>query len=383
MSDVLTVAWNTTNKLSSIDRKHFFGGKLANASTIFLNMTSNAVASILNTKFIGLNSMITKKTKIATTILHISSDFVNKTSDLLSKMLMLSPPSLSPAQDSIETNRLLSTTINLASVTGQSLGHVINATSELLTKSVDDQTSFVTKLLNSTAHLMDMTTDSLGNLLDTTNSLVLGIVQSKANVSSNILNETANLLNASSSSVSSILNLTTLLINNAATKRLTRDGNNFTLAALNVANDALKLVFNKTSDLLHGVAAAEKDITLRLINGTGIFLSTAFQIKATIVNATLDMANYIADSSGNLVASKLSSIANKITSHFDGSHRIEINYGSGVFLTSTEATNLLNDTEIETTTNEAQNINTPNIDQTTQIDSELGSLEQSRKTKNN
>lgn len=319
MSDVLTLALNTTNKLSNIDRKHFLGGKLANASSIFLNTTSTLVANILNTKFNRLNGLIATKTNIATKMLHISTNFINKTGNLLIKLKDTARPLFVPGQKSKITQKILSKSINLVNVTGQSLANVINATSVLLTKSVDDHTQFVTSLLNSTANILNATTNSLGNLLNTTNHLIVDVIHSKVNTSALVLNQTANLLSASSKTVSSFLNATTLLINNAASGKLTVGGHNFTIGGLNIAHNALKTVFRSTAKLLQGVISAKKDISTRLITATGAFLDASIQIKSSIFNKTIDAKKHFTNTTTHLIASKLHATADKLISHLGGS----------------------------------------------------------------
>lgn len=317
MSDALTLALNTTNKLSTIDRNHFLGGRLANASAIFLNATSSVVANILNTKFNALNAIIATKTNIATGMLHISSNFVNKTGRLLSKLVKSSSPLFAPGSRSNVAEKLLNTSINLVNVTGQSMANVINATSILLTKSAGDQTRFVAHLLNSTAHLLNSTTNSIGNLLNTTNHLIVDVVSRRVNTSSRILNQTADLLTASSKSVSSFLNATTLVIKNAANNGLSGNGNNFTLSAVSVAHNALKTIFKTTSSLLRRVISSKKDISLYLINATGAFLNASVQIQTSLLNAGLGIGHNITNSTTHFIASKLSSTANKIVNHFN------------------------------------------------------------------
>lgn len=317
MSDALTLALNTTDKLSTIDRNHFLGGKLANASTIFLNATSTVVASILNTKLNALNAVIATKTNIATGMLHISSNFVNKTGRLLSKLSKSSSPLFAPGRRSKAAEKLLNASINLVNVTGQSLANVINATSVLLTKSVDDHTRFVAHLLNSTAHLLNSTTNSIGDLLNTTNYLILGVVTRQVNTSSRILNQTADLLTASSKSVSSFLNATTLVIQNAANSGLSGNGHNFTLSAVTIAHKALRTIFKTTASLLQRVISTKKNISLYLITATGAFLNASVQIQTALLNAGLGLGQNITKSTAHLIASKLNSTANKIVNHFN------------------------------------------------------------------
>lgn len=319
MSDALTLALNTTNKLSNIDRKHFLGGKLANASSIFLNTTSTVVANILNAKFNRLNRLIATKTNITNKMLHISRNFVNKTGHLLTKLTESSRPLFVPGRKWNIAQKILNKSINLANVTGQSLARVINATSLLLTKSVDDHTHFVTELLNSTANLLNSTTNSLGTLLNTTNHLIVDVIHAKVDTSASILNQTANLLSASSKAVSSFLNATTLLITNAASNKLTGGGHNFTLGGLNVAHKTLKAVFRSTAKLLQGVISAKKGISTHLITATGAFLDASIQIKTSIFNKTIDITKRVTNTTTYLIASKLHATANKLTSHLDGS----------------------------------------------------------------
>lgn len=319
MSDVLTLALNTTNKLSNIDRKHFLGGKLANASSIFLNTTSTVVANVLNIKFNRLNVLIATKTNIATKMLHISTNFVNKTGHLLTKLAESSRPLFLPGRKGNIAEKILSKSVNLVNVTGQSLANVINATSVLLTKSVDDHTHFVTELLNSTANILNATTNSLGSLLNTTNHLIVNVIHSKINTSALVLNQTANLLNASSKMVGSLLNATTLLIRNAATNKLTVGGHNFTLGGLNVTHDALNAVFRSTAKLLQGVIMSKKNISTRLITATGAFLDASIQIKSSLFNKAIDITKHVKNSTTHLIASKLHATADKLTSHLGGS----------------------------------------------------------------
>lgn len=311
MSDALALALNTTKKFSLIDQTQVLGGKLSNASAQFLNATSNTVAAILSVKLNAINAMVTAKSNIANAILQISSRFISKTGQLLSKIVASSSlPPIIPKSISAATDRLLQSSINLVNSTDHSLANVINATSAILSKSVDDHNHFVTRVLNSTAHLINSTTDSLGNLLNTTNHLIIGVIQRNVNASNAILNETSNLLNASSLAISSFLNATTLIINNAPNDRLTRDGPSASVSALETAQNALSTVFNRTSDLLHGVLAAEQNIQTRLINATEALLNASFQIKATLVNATRDLTNNATNSIVHFVQSRLTPIPN-------------------------------------------------------------------------
>ncbi|XP_055304012.1 uncharacterized protein LOC129569303 [Sitodiplosis mosellana] len=319
MSDVLTLALNTTNKLSTIDRKYFLGGKLANASSIFLNTTSTVVVNILNAKFSRLNRLIAIKTNITNKMLHISMNFVNKTGQLLTRLTATSRPRSLPSRKWNITQKILNKSINLANVTGQSLANVINATSVLLTKSIDDQTHFVTELLNSTANILNETTNSLGSLLNTTNHLIVDVADSKVDTSALVLYQTANLLSASSKTVRLFLNTTTLLINNAASNKLTESGHNFTLGGLNVTHNALKAVFRSTASLLQDVISAKKDISARLIIATGAFLDASIQIKTKLFNKSLDATKRLTNSTIIHIASKLHATADKLTSHLGDS----------------------------------------------------------------
>lgn len=310
MSDVLALTLNTTKRLSLIDQTQVLGGKLSNVSAQFLNVTSNAVAAILNTNLNAISAMVTAKTNIANAILQTSSRFVNRIGQLLSRTLVSSTlPPIIPNSISAATKRLLNTSINLVNVTDQSLANVINATSVILAKSVNDNNQFVTKLLNSTAHLINSTTGSLEHLLNTTNHLIAGVIQSKINASNAILNETSNLLNASSLAISSFLNATTLLIRNAPNDRHTADGPVASLSALQTAQNALSTVFNRTSDLLHGVVAAENNIKARLVNTTDALLNASIQIQATLINATRDLSNNATNSIVQFVKSRLTPAA--------------------------------------------------------------------------
>ena len=251
--------------------------------------------------------MVTAKSNIANAILQISSRFVTRTGQLLSKIVRSSSlPPVIPRSISAATDRLLRTSISLVNSTDHSLANVINATSGILARAVDDQSQFVTRMLNSTARLVNSTTDSLESLLNTTNHLVAGVIQSRVNASNAILNDTSNLLSASSQAISSFLNATTLIINNSPNDPLTRDdGPSTSLSALETAQNALSTVFHKTSDLLRGVLTAEHNIKLRLVNATEALLNASFQIKATLVNATRDLTNNATNSIVHLVQSSL------------------------------------------------------------------------------
>lgn len=305
MSDALMQALNTTNKLSSIDRKFVLGGRLANISAAFLNTTSNAVSMILRTKFIAVNTVIIRRTHITSSMLRISSNFINRTNHQIAKLLKLPFVIHSSVPSSGIARKLLNTTINLVNSTSQSLANVINASSVFLTKSHDDQSNFATQLLNSTAHLISATTESLENLLNKTNHLIADIVQSKANASIAVLDGTINVLDASCSSVSSFLNLTTLLLSNAATEKLTGNGHNITITALNLAHEAIKIVLHKTSNLVQGVIITETDVLLRLINTTRAYLDATIKIKAALLNATVDAINMITNPTMNSTTHKI------------------------------------------------------------------------------
>lgn len=317
MSDVLTLALNTSNKLSSIDRKHFLGGKLTNASTTFLNTTSNVVAHILNTKFNRLNGLIATKTHIANALLHISSNFISKTGQLLRKLVESTSPHIVPARKTILAEKLLNTSINLVNVTGQSLANVINATSLILTKSVDDHTQFIAELLHSTSNILNATSNSIENLLNATNHLIGKIIQSKADSSSLVLDETSNLLSASSKVVSAFLNATTILVRNAASHKLTGGGHGFTLNGLTAAHNALKNVFRSASTLLQGAISAKKDISIRLIKATGALLDANIQMKMSLFNGLVDISKEFTNTTTHLIASKLNATAIKLTLHLE------------------------------------------------------------------
>lgn len=312
MTDVLAITLNTTKQLSLIDQTQVLGGRLSNASAQFLNATSHTVAAILNANLNAINAMVSAKTNIGNAILQISSRFLTRTGQLLSNIMASSSlPPVIPKSISAVTDRLLKTSINLVNSTDNSLANVINATSQILAKSLDDHNQVVTKVLNSTARLVNSTTESLGNLLNTTNHLIAGVIQSRVNASNAILNETSNLLNASSQAISSFLNATTLIINNAPNDRNTRDGPVASLSALDTARNGLSAVFNRTSDLLHGVLAAERNIQVRLVNATDALLQAALQIKSTLINATRDLSNNATNSVVSFVESAITSTANE------------------------------------------------------------------------
>lgn len=306
MTDALALALNTTKRFSLIDQTQVLGGKLSNASAQFLNATSHTVAAILNVKLNAINAMVTAKSNIANTIVQISQRFVSSTGKLLSRLVhAASLPPIIPRSVSAVTDRLLKSSINLVNATDVELANLINATSAILSHTVDEHNNFATQLLNSTARLINSTTESLENLLNTTNNLIDGVIQSRVNASNGILNETSNLLNASSHAISSFLNATTLIINNAPNDLLTRDGSGASLSALDTAQNALSTVFNRTSDLIQGVLAAEKNIESRLVNATDALFKASFQLKATLVNATRDLTNSAANSIVHFVETQL------------------------------------------------------------------------------
>lgn len=327
MSDILTLALNTTNKLSTIDRAHFLGGKLVNASSVFLNTTSNIVASILNRKFNRLQQLIAIKTHIANRMIYISTNFMNKTGNLLGKLLKTTSSStyLLPDHKSNLTENILDKSINLVNVTGQSLVNVMDATSVLFAKSThDDHTQFVAELLNSTTNILNATTNSLGVLLNITNQLIVD-VQPTDGTNTMVLNQTANLLSASCKTIATFLNATMLLISNSASNELSIGiGHRFTIGAINVTKSALKDVFQSTITLLEGVIASKKDISTRLITTTAKFLDASIQIKASLFNATIDKAKYITNSTAHFIASKLHATADKLTSHLDVANETQI-----------------------------------------------------------
>lgn len=307
MTDALSLALNTTKRFSLIDQTQVLGGKLSNASAQFLNATSHTVAAILNVKLNAINAMVTAKSNIANAIVQISQRFVNSTGKLLSRIVhAASLPPIIPKSVSAVTDRLLRSSINLVNATDVELANLINATSAILSHTVDEHNHFATQLLNSTARLINSTTESLENLLNSTNHLIDGVIQSRVNASSAILNETSNLLNASSRAISSFLNATTLIINNAPNDQLTRDGSDASLSALETAQSALSTVFNRTSDLIQGVLAAEKNIESRLVSATDALFNASFQIKSTLVNATRNLTNNAAHSIVHFVESQLS-----------------------------------------------------------------------------
>lgn len=307
MSDALSLALNTTKRFSLIDQTQVLGGKLSNASAQFLNATSHTVAAILNVKLNAINAMVTAKSNLANTIVQISQRFVTKTGKLLSRIVhAASLPPIIPKSVSAVTDRLLRSSINLVNATDVQLANLINATSSLLSHTVDEHNHVSTELLNSTARLINSTTESLENLLNATNHLIDGVIQSRVSASNAILNETSNLLNASTHAISSFLNATTLIISNAPNDQLTRDGSVASLSALETAQNALSTVFNRTSELVHGVLAAEKNIESRLVNATDALFNASYQIKATLVNATRDLTNNAANSIVQFVESQLS-----------------------------------------------------------------------------
>lgn len=237
---------------------------------------------------------------------------MNKTSQLLTKLTHTSSRPFLPDRKWNTAQNILNKSINLANVTGQSLANVINATSVLLIKSVDDHTHFVTELLSSTVNILNATTNSLGSLLNTTNHLISDVIHSKSNTSAVLLNQTANLLSASSKTVHSLLNATTLLISNAASNKLNVGGHNFTLGGLNATHNALKSVFRSTDTLLKDVILVKKNISARLITTTKAFLNASIQLKASLFSKTLDATKRV-------IASKLHATNEKVISHLDGS----------------------------------------------------------------
>lgn len=314
MSDVLALALNTTKQLSLIDRTQVLGGKLSNASAQFLNATSHTVASILKTKLNAINAMVSSRNGIANAILQNASRFVTQTGQILSKIIGSSTlPAVIPKSISGITDRLLMSSINLVNSTDRSLANVINATAEIITKSFNNNNEFVTKILHTTAHLINSTTDSLEHLLNTTNHLISGVIESRVIASNALLNDTSNLLSASSEAINSFLNATALIISSSPHAHLTRDGSSASsISALESAESVLSKIFDRISDLLHGVLNAEKNIEFHLINATEELLNTNFQIKATLINATRDSINNNATNSiVNFVGSKLSSIPNE------------------------------------------------------------------------
>lgn len=326
MSDVLMMALNTTNNLKVMDRTHVLGGRLSNVSSVFLNQTTNAVTFFIHARLNALNNMISSKTGIAAKILHLSQDFINKTSQWLSKLLTVrSTPRVVPLRLSRAAEKLHNASINLVNSTGESLANVINSASVLLSKSLADNTQFTTNLLNSTAELLNSTTGSLESLLNKTNHLIANVVESRANTSIEILNQTDHLLNASTRAINSFLNATTLMIDNATKPNATVTEHRAAVTTLQKARNALDQIFSKTSSLIQGVILAEKNILLRLVNATGNFLNATVQIKSTIVNGTLDRSKNITDSVSKFVASNLNKISNKLTSESVENAPVEAN----------------------------------------------------------
>lgn len=303
MSDVLSLALNTTKQLSIIDQTHVLGGRISNASAQFLNVTSHAVASILKTHLNAIHAMVVTTNGIANGILQNASRFVARTGQILSRIIGSSIiPAVVPHSISTVTEGLRKSSVNLVHLTDRSLANVINATAAILTNSISDNNEFVTKILNTTAHLVHSTTDSLEHLLNTTNHLIAAVIESRVNASATLLNDTSNLLKASSQAINSFLNATTLVISNSPHDRLTRDGSSASVTALQSAETTLSKIFNRISDLLHGVLNAEKDIKFRLINATDELLNANFHIKATLSNAIADFSSNATNSAVNFVS---------------------------------------------------------------------------------